>query len=144
MAKLTFPIAAAGLAVDVLVNLEASVLVPLRSTGGGPSPIPGSGLIDTGSDITGVAQPILQQLGIPALRSALTQGIGGPVQVNLYQISLHILDAQNVALPWYSHPALVVMELPGGFPLDVLIGMDVLLNCKLLVDGPARQFALEF
>jgi len=28
--------------------------------------------------------------------------------------------------------------------LDVLIGMDVLLECKLMLDGPARQFSIEF
>ncbi len=28
--------------------------------------------------------------------------------------------------------------------IDMLIGMDVLLSCKLLPDGPARQFTLEF
>jgi hypothetical protein len=36
------------------------------------------------------------------------------------------------------------MDLPHGFPFDVLIGMDVLLSCKLVVDGPAGQFAIEF
>ena len=75
MAQLTFPIVRAGLVVDVMIDLEASVLVPLRSSGGGPSPVQGSALIDTGSDISAVALPILQQLGIPVLRPTSTQGI---------------------------------------------------------------------
>jgi hypothetical protein len=42
MAQLTFPILPASRVVDALVNLEASVLVPLRSSGAGPSPVPGT------------------------------------------------------------------------------------------------------
>jgi hypothetical protein len=36
------------------------------------------------------------------------------------------------------------MELPLGTPVDVLIGMDVLLGCRMLLDGPGRQFTLDF
>lgn len=144
MATLTFPIDPAGLVVDVAVNLEASVLMPLRSSGGGPAPIQGRGLIDTGSDITAIALPILQPLGIPPIRQTMTQGIGGSFPVNLYRVSLHIFDARNVNLPWLSQPSLVVMELAPGFPFAVLVGLDVLLTCKMIVDGPARLFSLEF
>jgi len=144
MAQLTFPIVRAGLVVDVMINLEASVLVPLRSNGGGPSPVPGKALIDTGSDISAVALPILQQLGVPVLRSTSTQGIGGSLPVNLYKFSLHILDVQNVGLPWLSQPSLVVMELASGVPFDALIGMDIIRTCKMIVDGPGHQFTLDF
>ena len=144
MATLTFPIVPAGLVVDVAVNLEAAVLMPLRSRGGGPVPVQGRGLIDTGSDITAVALPILQQLGNPPIRQTTTQTIGGSVPVNLYRVSLHILDARQVGLPWLSYPSLLIMELARGFPFEVLIGLDVLLTCKMLVDGPGGTFTLEF
>jgi hypothetical protein len=40
---------------------------------------------------------------------------------------------------------LLVMEMPSPIPgVEVLIGLDILLDCKLLLDGPARQFTLEF
>jgi hypothetical protein len=64
--------------------------------------------------------------------------------VNLYRVGLHVWDKGNVGLPWLSQPALAVMDLPPGFAHDVLIGMDVLLTCKLTVDGPAGQFTLDF
>jgi hypothetical protein len=110
----------------------------------GPFANTGKGLIDTGSDITAVALPILQQLGAPAVRQAATQSVGGSVPVNLYRVSLHILDVQHLGLPWLSQASLVVMELAAGFPFDGLIGLDVLLTCKLHLDGPARQFTMEF
>jgi hypothetical protein len=41
-------------------------------------------------------------------------------------------------------PSLLVMELPPGPSCDVLIGMDVLVNCRLTVDGPRGFFTIEF
>jgi hypothetical protein len=35
--------------------------------------------------------------------------------------------------------------LPTVLPnLDVLVGLDVLLECKLILEGPVRKFTLEF
>ena len=65
MAQLTFPIAPAGLVAAVLVNLEASLLLPLRASGGGPEPFQTRGLVDTAGDLSAVALPILPQLGSP-------------------------------------------------------------------------------
>lgn len=144
MAHLNFPIVRAGLVVDVLVNLKAAVLVPMWSGGGGPSPIPGRGLIDTGSDISAVALPILQRLGIPSLQPVSTQTFAGSIQVKLSEVSLHVLDARNVGLPWFSQPSLVVMEMIPGFPFDAILGMDVLRTCNLHVDGPGGRFVLDF
>ncbi len=42
-------------------------------------------------------------------------------------------------------PTLLVMEALATLPdADVLIGLDILLNCKTLLDGPARRFTIEF
>jgi predicted aspartyl protease len=144
MAQLSFPIISDGLVVDVMVNVKASILIPLRLSGGGPSPLAGRALIDTGSDITAVSRPILHQLGIPKVLPTSTRGIGGSVSVDLYEVSFHILDGRNVLLPWLSYATLVVMELDPTIPFDALIGMDILRTCKLLIDGPANQFTLDF
>ena len=140
---LTFPTTPDGLEVDVLVNREVSVLLPLWQTGMRPPPIPGRGLIDTGNDVTGVSLSILQQLGVPPIVQATTHGVGGSVSINLYRVSLHILDARDTTLPWIAHPTLVVMELPTSIPFDVLIGLDILRACKLFLDGPGGQFTLD-
>jgi hypothetical protein len=88
MAQLTFPLLQAGLVVDAMINLKASVLLPLRASGGGPAPVQGRALIDTGSDISAISLPILQQLAIPSIGPTSTQGIGGSHQVNLHEVSL--------------------------------------------------------
>ena len=41
-------------------------------------------------------------------------------------------------------PKLVFPVLADGLLVDVLIGLDFLLGCKFLLDGPARQFSLEW
>jgi hypothetical protein len=145
MARLTFPAGPAGLWVPVLVNLDETVLRPLHAAGQPtPPPVTARGLIDTGSDLSAVSLAILQQLGAVALGPVSSQGLTGPVRTPTYPVSSHILDFQNPSGPWLSHDRLRVMGLPLGPGFDVLIAMDVLLNCKLLLDGPGREFTLEF
>src|SRR5437016_3263494 len=114
MPHLVFPIVPDGLCVDVMVNLDAATLVPLRSRGVGPTPVQARGLVDTGSDITAVALPILQHLAVPVSQQTITQAVGGRVPVQLYRVSLHILDFGNPGGPWFSQPSILVMGLPAG------------------------------
>lgn len=145
MPQLSFPIAAAGLVVDVLVNVEAAVLLALHAHGRSGPPIERTGEIDTASNISGVCPSIIKSLGLsPVGPPSTTIGIGGPITVNLYRISLHIRDASAPHLPMLTLPSLLVMELPPGPTCDVLIGMDVLMHCKLVVDGPRKLFSVEF
>lgn len=145
MAQLTFPISGSELWVDVRVNLSAPDLVNVQ-TAGGPAPpsVFARAQIDTGSNVTVVAASIIGRLGIAPVVHTTTQGIAGPVSVRLFRVSLSILDVTQPHLPWVTEPDLLVMEAPPNPPVDILIGMDVLLGCRLLVDGPARQFTLDF
>ena len=144
MAQLTYSITRDGLVAGVLVNLEMPLLIPLRLSGRGPSPVVGSGLFDTGSDITGISLPILQGLGVFPVGQAITQSVSGSMPVRLYRVSLHLYDSGNASRVWMTHPSLIVMELDPAIPFDVLIGMDVLRTCRTLIDGPANLFTIEF
>jgi hypothetical protein len=47
--------------------------------------------------------------------------------------------------PEMVHPTLLVMEIPGTIPdVDVLVGLDVLMNCKMTLDGPGKELILDF
>ena len=145
MPQLTFPVTGTDLLVDVRVNLDATELARLRAaTCPAPASVEVRGLLDTGTDITGVAPHILQQLGAVPRRNTHTHGVGGRVPTRLFDVSLSIWDSSQPHLPWFTIPHLRVMELSLGIPCDVLIGMDVLLQCRLLLDGPGRQFTLDF
>ena len=145
MPQLTFPVTSDGLSVDVRVNFDSTRLTSLRTANLPlPASLPGNALIDTGTDITAVAPWIIQQLAIPVHSQRVTQGIGGSMPVRLFNVTLFILDASQPQLPWLVQPDLLVMELPSALPVDVLIGLDVLLGCKFSLDGPARCFTLDF
>jgi hypothetical protein len=145
VAQLTFPIVTDELLVDVRVNLPAPALaLLLASQQPAPASVLARAILDTGSNATGVATSIIQQFQLSPAHQSQTQGITGSASVQLYRVSLSIFDAAQSHLPWYIQPDLLVFELLPGSPVDVLIGMDVLLGCRTLVDGPNRLLTIDF
>lgn len=145
MPQLTFPITPDGLCVDVRVNLDAAALLDLWNAGlPGPASVPARALIDTGSDLSVVAPSILSRLALPPVSQARTQAFGGSVWVSLFEVSITILEAAQSGPPGFVSPRLLVMEMTSPLAFDVLIGMDVLLGCRLLIDGPGRQFMIDY
>jgi hypothetical protein len=145
MSQLSFPVTAQGLTVDVRINLDSRSLQGFQARNQPvPASIPARGLIDTGTDVTAVAPAVLSQLGIPPHSKTTTQGIGGSLPVTLYEVTLFVLDASQPHLPWLVESDLLVMELPAALPVDVLIGLDVLLKLRLHLDGPGKLFLLDF
>lgn len=97
MAKLTFPITGAELWVDARVNLSAPDWANIQAAGGpAPSSILARAQIDTGSTVTVVAASILGRLGISPTAKTTTRGIGGLLSVQLFRISLSIVDGNNL------------------------------------------------
>jgi predicted aspartyl protease len=144
---LTFPVSPDGLIVPVWIGLSGQVLANLMAAGqAAPPPIAARGLIDTGSDVTAVDPSLLRALGAtPATLTTTTTTASGQVRVRLFEVSLSITDPTQSLTAWLTEPNLLVTELPLTLPaVGVLVGLDVLLTCKLQLDGPARLFALDF
>jgi hypothetical protein len=98
--------------------------------------------LDTGSSTTAVASWILQQLGIPRKLTVSSHTAAGVISVALSEVILSITDPTQAGSPMLTRPTLVVSELATVLPdADVLIGLDVLLQLKLVVDGPAGWLA---
>ena len=145
MPQIVFPITQGELLVDVRVNRDAPTLAGIRAANQpAPPVVPTRGVIDTGSNVTGIAPAVLHRLGVPQLAATSTSGIGGSVSVLLFRVSLTILNAHDPQSPWFVLPDLLVFGLTSHVGVDVLIGMDVLLACRMLLDGPAGQFMLDF
>jgi hypothetical protein len=145
MPQLTFPVSKAGLIVPVWIGLDGKTTSALLAAGQPiPAPVQARGLVDTGSDLTAVAPWILGQLAVPVAASASTHTAAGQVSVNLYEVSVSITDPAQTGAPMLTHPGVRVSELAVSLPdADVLIGLNVLFEGRLLLDGPARQFTLE-
>jgi hypothetical protein len=133
--------------VPAWIGLSGQETVTLLAAGQSvPPPRPARGQLDTGSDVTAVAASVLQSLGaIPATITATTSTAGGSVRVRLFEVSLSITDPTQSPTAWLTEPDLLVTELSALLPTaDVLVGLDVLLTCKMELDGPAGKVTLEF
>jgi hypothetical protein len=146
MARLTFPVSSGGLIVPVWIGVSSNEMLDLLATGQQvPRPVKARGQLDTGSSVTAIAASILQSLGtVPASKTRTTTTAGGQIPVRLFEVSLSIHDPAQSATAWLTEPNLQVMELTNLLPdEDVLIALDVLLTCKMDLDGPGLSFTLE-
>ena len=109
------------------------------------APLWGTAAIDTGTSITCIARDVLAKLGTKPVKQATSQTASGQFVVDLYKVSLSIPAPGPTTGPMFTVRELTVMEMSETIPgLEALIGLDILLQCKLLLDGPARTFTLEF
>jgi hypothetical protein len=146
MAKLTFPASPNGLAVTVVVGLDGAMTANLYASGMPiPAPVELPGEVDCGSTVTAVAPWILRRLGLTRGIPATTQTMGGLVSVNLFSVSLTIRDPQQPAAPEFTLPTTWVQDMAEPLPdVHVLVGLNVLLECDFLLEGPLRRFSFEF
>jgi hypothetical protein len=147
MPQITVPIQPDGLICDVLVGLDGKSTAALQAAGRPLlAPTRCRGEIDTGTDVTCVAAAVVRGLGLstPA-QQRTTHTVTGQVRVNLFSVSLGVVNIADPASPMLVFPTLLVMEAPAPLPnLDVLIGLDILRTIRLVVDGPAGVFTLEW
>jgi len=100
-------------------------------------------MIDTATNVSAVSLALLGRLDIPPGKPAKSEGISGVFETYDYEVSFTIADRAALTGPIYSPPDVSVIHLDAA-GVDVLIGLDLLIACRLVVDGPARLFTLEF
>jgi hypothetical protein len=134
-----------GLLVDAVIGLDGATTAAHLAAGRPmPAPVRARAEIDTGSNITAVSATILQRLGVPVQYQSTTQTASGRLAVNVFEVSVGVRNDADPTGSELVEPTLAVMELTISLPaIDVLIGLDFLLGCRFLLDGPARQFSLE-
>ena len=143
MLQADYPIANYELLLTVVVGLDGQSMWEELAKGFVPPSVSVTAQIDTGSNVTAISQNVVTRLNLLPKSLQQTQTAGGKAKVGIYSVSVRIVSLQqNYTV--LTIPTLTVMELPYRLPnIDVLIGMDVLAECRLLVDGPAQQFSLS-
>jgi hypothetical protein len=144
MPQLSFPFDRNGMMVDVLLSCGGDRLKQLLDQNAPvPAPVWARGMIDTGTNVSAVSLTLLRQLGIEGGKEVKSEGIGGEFVTRSYEVSLTIADKAAPAGPTYSPPDVSVIHLDAA-GVDVLIGLDLLMACRLVIDGRAGLFTLEF
>ena len=139
----SYPISASGLLLDVMVGLPGKSMAPLVGAGEPvPAPIKSRALIDSGTDVTCIASSPLRGFGLNPVANRTSRTLSGSVFVDLFEVSFSLPGPTPGLL--LVLPQLVVIEMRSPPPdINVLVGMDVLLQCVLHVDGPQRQFTVS-
>jgi hypothetical protein len=146
MPHFTFPLSPDGMIVQAMFGLNGAATAALVQTGQPVArPIQVRSLLDNGTDATAIAPHVFQKLGLKSQVSGTSQTAAGQVTVNLYRVSLGITGPAGGTGSALVLPDLLVSELTATLPnIDALIGMDVLRQCLLVLDGPGQQFILGF
>jgi hypothetical protein len=145
MPSLTFPIGPNGLLVPVVVAQDQKAIADALTRGLPVSaPIQVVGELDTGCNATAITQNVVRQLNLAATGGSSTTTAAGLAPVNLYEVSLSIVSSAGPAGPIFTIPHLDVPELPFTLPIDVLIGLDVILQCDLHIYGRQGIFTIDF
>lgn len=112
-----------------------------------PPPIPVSLLIDTGADTTTIAEIHMRSLGIRASGAApvrtITTDVTGTT-CNTYGASLRIDSPLFGDKPHEIKALEVLAQEFHNEGIDGLLGRDVLSTLILTLDGPRRQFVLQW
>jgi hypothetical protein len=146
MPKLVFPVLPDGLIVDVVIGLDRDTIAA-QIAAGQPvtSPILTRGEVDTGTNVSAVSAAVLRRLGVPVQYQTTTQTAAGQLAANVFKVSLGIRSLADPGGDELVEAGLFVMELMTVLPqVEVLVGLDILLSCKFVLDGPTGQFSLEF
>lgn len=103
-------------------------------------------LIDTGADTTTLNEMHMRSLGIPVRGATEVRGVttdAYAMECNTYDIGFELINAvgeQNLKLP-----AVEVIGRPfHNEMIDGLIGRDVLANVIFTLEGPNRQFVINY
>jgi hypothetical protein len=146
MPQYTYPIQAGELTLPALISVGAEEAQARVAAGQEPpEPIWGTAVIDTGTTVTCVSRAILEKLATKPAKQARRHTATGEFSADLYQASLSIPAPGPAVGPMLTRRDLTVMEMTDVIPgVDALIGLDILMECRLLLDGPARRFTLEF
>lgn len=140
------PFSAEDIRFPVLVGIDGDWVTRLIDGGQPvPAPILASAVLDTGTNITVLSASIARRLNLEVVTQRPTRTAAGPAEADIYMISVGFPPVFGLPATATLHDKVFVAVLPDMDPdVDVLFGLDLLLRCRVSIDGPGRTFALDF
>jgi hypothetical protein len=135
-----------GLKLEVFVGVSRPFAAALMWAGVAVPPAwVATAEVDTGATITCVSAAVIAGLGLSVpVGRARNQTASAAVAVRLFEVGIGFPAGVTGGPPVVWRDELEVAEFATPLPgVDVLIGLDLLLSCRLTLDGPAGTFALE-
>ena len=95
-------------------------------------------MIDTAAQVTCISRGLVQSLRIEPVFDARLYTADGNRSTEAYAVTIHM--GWQLDLPPDPMPLIVYRAAPAG--VDVLIGLDVLRQGRLILDGPSGEYEL--
>ena len=92
---------------------------------------------DTGATSSMITRRIAQKLKLNAIGKVMISGVHGVVNANIYSVNIHFRNGFVI-------PCVTVSEADDGGGFDVLIGMDIINQGRLIVDGTDARGSVFF
>jgi hypothetical protein len=109
-----------------------------------PATISVRALIDTGCSQTCIEERVLIGLGlIPVGETLFRTPSIGPQPISAYEYAVEIASNEETVAILASNLRVVGVQDLGGPQVEALLGRDVLNECLMVYDGPARHLSLE-
>jgi Aspartyl protease len=145
MPRLTHHFTNQDIQLPVLVGPDEDVVTAVINAGGRPPVVLVTAILDTGANRSIITHSVAARLGLHTSGHGSTQTTGGHTPVVFYHISIGFppilgVSATTVLTKKIEVGSVATLE-PG---IDVLFGLDLLLLCRLFIDGPAQTFTLDF
>lgn len=127
-----------ALGIEIAVTTEYAEAV-IKASGTVPSPINGTGLIDTGAAFTAVDSDVLTRLGVPPVGAIKAYGPTGEEEQGIYMCQIKFLGTD---IPTIEHS--VTGSKLQNFGHIALIGRDILQYSLLVYDGKHGMWTIAF
>lgn len=146
MPHLTIPVVEEGPLFDVVVGVSRAKEQALRDAGMAAPPAHiVRALIDTGASCSTIDPAIVRHLGLqPTGRTTIitpTTGRQGQ-EARVYDVSIRLVHVGRSYVLENSVPVVESSQSHNGFL--VLLGRDILRDCLLIYDGPAKSVCIAF
>jgi hypothetical protein len=103
-------------------------------------------ILDSAADICVISPSVIAHFQLVPHSQTSNRTTGGSAPVNVYSVGLILTGPDGTNGPVLVREPHLVMGASQAFSdtVDLIVGLDILLDCLLVLNGPAKTFTLAF